>query len=374
MAGGAERNDLTHRHLLEGVDRQTLRCLLDQPRRRLCRHRLDRKRQKGTGEKGETVSRASIHFSTSWVAFPPAMPDWLPGGLSRPWPKRRGRSRKPPRCVSAPVLTRSLQMVPSVAQRLVERRARAPDLWMSSFLSTSHALMRGRSHVDLVEADARRLDAGDPGDDRARQPRGGWEEEGRHHPPASADFRCGVKTTWFPSGAGSYRAMCVLTIRARWAGLTRSSKPMRPISAERRGTSMLTSGTLATSAAWARFRCSRLSVCGLPDRRAWASWAEAGRQPGAELHSTNPSSASTARSNAVPRSSASFLTKTPSRALSAPSCSSRTTCMDHPRFARTITQRRGQVLRSCIRPCRAATSPQALMVFADRRPDKWTSS
>jgi hypothetical protein len=31
-------------------------------------------------------------------------------------------------------------------------------------------------------------------------------------------------------------------------------------------------------------------------------------------------------------------------------------------------------LRSCIRPCRSATRPQALMVSADRRPDKWTSS
>ena len=47
---------------------------------------------------------------------------------------------------------------------------------------------------------------------------------------------------------------------------------------------------------------------------------------------------------------------------------------DHPRFARTITLRWRRVLRSCIRPCRAATQPQALMVFADRRPDKWTSS
>ena len=31
-------------------------------------------------------------------------------------------------------------------------------------------------------------------------------------------------------------------------------------------------------------------------------------------------------------------------------------------------------LRSCIRPCRSAVRPQALMVSADRRPDKWTSS
>ena len=31
-------------------------------------------------------------------------------------------------------------------------------------------------------------------------------------------------------------------------------------------------------------------------------------------------------------------------------------------------------LRSCIRPCRPAIRPQALMVSADRRPDKWTSS
>jgi hypothetical protein len=37
-------------------------------------------------------------------------------------------------------------------------------------------------------------------------------------------------------------------------------------------------------------------------------------------------------------------------------------------------RRRTWCLRSCIRPCRAATLPQALMVFADRRPDKWTSS
>ena len=48
-------------------------------------------------------------------------------------------------------------------------------------------------------------------------------------------------------------------------------------------------------------------------------------------------------------------------------------CMDHPRFARTIMQRWRRVLRSCIRPCHAATRPQALMVFADRRPDKWPS-
>jgi hypothetical protein len=38
------------------------------------------------------------------------------------------------------------------------------------------------------------------------------------------------------------------------------------------------------------------------------------------------------------------------------------------------TLRWRRVLRSCIRPCRAATLPLALMVFADRRPDKWTSS
>ena len=31
-------------------------------------------------------------------------------------------------------------------------------------------------------------------------------------------------------------------------------------------------------------------------------------------------------------------------------------------------------LRSCIRPCRSAIWPLALMVSADRRPDKWTSS
>lgn len=31
-------------------------------------------------------------------------------------------------------------------------------------------------------------------------------------------------------------------------------------------------------------------------------------------------------------------------------------------------------LWSCIRPCRSAIWPQALMVSADRRPDKWTSS
>jgi len=33
-----------------------------------------------------------------------------------------------------------------------------------------------------------------------------------------------------------------------------------------------------------------------------------------------------------------------------------------------------QRLQSCIRPCRSAVRPQALMVSADRRPDKWTSS
>jgi hypothetical protein len=33
--------------------------------------------------------------------------------------------------------------------------------------------------------------------------------------------------------------------------------------------------------------------------------------------------------------------------------------MDHLRVARIITQRRRRVLRSCIRPCRAATPPQA---------------
>ncbi|TXT42403.1 MAG: transposase mutator type [Methylocystaceae bacterium] len=48
-------------------------------------------------------------------------------------------------------------------------------------------------------------------------------------------------------------------------------------------------------------------------------------------------------------------------------------CKDNRTATETGLERR-RVLRSCIRPCRAATRPQALMVFADRRPDKWTSS
>jgi putative transposase len=93
-----------------------------------------------------------------------------------------------------------------------------------------------------------------------------------------------------------------------------------------------------------------------------------------KLHSTNPLERLNRRSSGGPTSSASSPTRPASPGSSAPCCSSRTTCMDHPRFARTITLRWRRVLRSCIRPCRAATQPQALMVFADRRPDKWTSS
>lgn len=49
-------------------------------------------------------------------------------------------------------------------------------------------------------------------------------------------------------------------------------------------------------------------------------------------------------------------------------------CMDHPRFARTLVRlRHDQCLLSCIRPCSAIDRPQALMIFADRLPDKWTS-
>ena len=42
-------------------------------------------------------------------------------------------------------------------------------------------------------------------------------------------------------------------------------------------------------------------------------------------------------------------------------------CKDYGSF------RRNQCLLSCIRPCSAVHRPQALMVFADRLPDKWTS-
>ena len=48
--------------------------------------------------------------------------------------------------------------------------------------------------------------------------------------------------------------------------------------------------------------------------------------------------------------------------------------MDHPRLARILDRFwRNQRLLSCIRPCSAVHRPQALMVFADRLPDKWTS-
>src|SRR5258708_2854044 len=47
---------------------------------------------------------------------------------------------------------------------------------------------------------------------------------------------------------------------------------------------------------------------------------------------------------------------------------------NHPRLARKLDcVWRSQCLLSCIRPCSAVHRPQALMVFADRLPDKWTS-
>jgi hypothetical protein len=73
-------------------------------------------------------------------------------------------------------------------------------------------------------------------------------------------------------------------------------------------------------------------------------------------------------------SSASSPTRNRSCGSSAPFSWNRTTCMDHPRFARTLVRlRHDQRLLSCIRPCSAVNRPQALMIFADRLPDNWTS-
>ena len=74
-------------------------------------------------------------------------------------------------------------------------------------------------------------------------------------------------------------------------------------------------------------------------------------------------------------SSVSFQTRLLSAASLVPSCWSKTTCMDRPCLARCFRLTTTDPVLAVVYPALSrGTRPQALMVFADRRPDKWTSS